>query len=107
MELTTFVGPKGWSLFFELLEVDYVLFNPPITLEHKDFVIVPRYLDVDATKKYRVDDVGVKKYVIVKWLKFQMPDDNPIMDQVHVYEKLASDILAKGMEMCEFSKQTS
>ncbi|KAA3455615.1 ty1-copia retrotransposon protein [Gossypium australe] len=30
-----------------------------------------------------------------------MTDDKPIMDQVHVYEKLVSNILAEGIKMCE------
>ncbi|KAK9028621.1 hypothetical protein V6N11_025774 [Hibiscus sabdariffa] len=46
-------------------------------------------------KNYGADDVGIKKYVVGEWLKFQMTDEKPIMDQVHDYEKLVSDILAK------------
>ena len=30
-----------------------------------------------------------------------MVDDKPIMEQVHEYENLVTDILAEGMKMCE------
>ncbi|KAH1031285.1 hypothetical protein J1N35_043459 [Gossypium stocksii] len=39
--------------------------------------------------------------MLLERLKFQITDDKPIMDQLHIYEKLVFDILAKGMEMCE------
>ncbi|XP_075096523.1 uncharacterized protein LOC142174598 [Nicotiana tabacum] len=51
-------------------------------------------------KKYGADD-GKKKYVFGKWIKFQMVDDKPIMEQVHEYENLTADSLNEGMEMCE------
>ena len=31
-----------------------------------------------------------------------MVDDKPIMEQVHEYENLVTDILTEGMKMCEF-----
>ncbi|KAK5785901.1 hypothetical protein PVK06_040523 [Gossypium arboreum] len=34
-------------------------------------------------KKYRVDDTGIKKYVVGERLKFQMIDDESTMDQVY------------------------
>ncbi|CAN1732005.1 Retrovirus-related Pol polyprotein from transposon TNT 1-94 [Linum perenne] len=52
-------------------------------------------------KKYGGDDVGKKKYVVGAWLKFQMTDDKPIMDQVHQFENLTTDVLAEEMHMCE------
>jgi len=30
--------------------------------------------------KYGLDDAGKKKYVVGKWLQFQIIDDNPIME---------------------------
>ncbi|XP_075077010.1 uncharacterized protein LOC142163773 [Nicotiana tabacum] len=42
-----------------------------------------------------------RKYVIGKWIMFQMIDDNPIMEHVHEYENLTTDVLNEGMEMCE------
>ncbi|PWA93167.1 hypothetical protein CTI12_AA073810 [Artemisia annua] len=52
-------------------------------------------------KKYGADDAGKKKYVAGNWLWFQMVDDKPIMEQVHVYENLVTEVLNEGMEMCE------
>ncbi|KAK8321000.1 hypothetical protein V6Z11_A12G074100 [Gossypium hirsutum] len=99
------------DIFFEELEVDYILFNPPATKKLEDSTAVPEDPDVVAkktkfkkdnkmvrghmlshmannlfdlfvknksaisiwdtlVKKYGVDDVRVKKYVIGEWLKF-------------------------------------
>ncbi|XP_074276851.1 uncharacterized protein LOC141600508 [Silene latifolia] len=52
-------------------------------------------------KKYGADDAGKKKYVVGKWLGFQMVDDKPIMDQVHVYENLCADVVNEGMKLDE------
>ena len=52
-------------------------------------------------KKYGADDAGNRKYVTGKWLRFQMVDDKPIMEQVHEYENLVTDVLNEGMKMCE------
>ncbi|XP_075076368.1 uncharacterized protein LOC142163019 [Nicotiana tabacum] len=52
-------------------------------------------------KKYGADDAGKKKYIVEKWIKFQMVDTKPIMEQVHEYENLTADVLNEGMEMCE------
>lgn len=52
-------------------------------------------------KKYGADDAGVKNYAVGKSLKFQMADDQPIMDHIYEYERLVSNILAEGMKMCE------
>ncbi|XP_057248926.1 uncharacterized protein LOC125494790 [Beta vulgaris subsp. vulgaris] len=42
-----------------------------------------------------------RKYVVGKWLSFQMVDDKPVMDQVHVYENLCADVLNEDMKICE------
>ena len=52
-------------------------------------------------KRYGADDAGMKKYVVGKWLQFRMVDDKPVMEQVHVYENLVTDVLNEGMEMCK------
>ncbi|XP_070005863.1 uncharacterized protein [Nicotiana sylvestris] len=104
-------------IFFEQLEVDYVLFNDPpadivVNSSNAANTVV---VDDDAKKKfekdnktvrglekrYGADDAGKKKYVVGKWIKFQMVDDKPIMEQVHEYENLTADVLNEGMEMCE------
>ena len=52
-------------------------------------------------KRYGDDDAGRKKYVVGNWLRFQMMDDKPIMEQIHEYENIVGDILNEGMKMCE------
>ncbi|KAL2247164.1 UNVERIFIED_CONTAM: hypothetical protein Sindi_2568700 [Sesamum indicum] len=44
--------------------------------------------------RYRDDDTGRKKYVVGKWLQFQMVDEKPIMEQIHVYENLVTEVQA-------------
>ncbi|XP_039141238.1 uncharacterized protein LOC120278531 [Dioscorea cayenensis subsp. rotundata] len=151
---------KRWSqkllIFFEQLEIDYVLFSDSLFIEtdtngtssdplatpittppivqtkqvdeeskkkyEKDNKTVRGHLlnhmsnplfDLFVTqksakeiwnlleKKYGADDAGKRKYVVGKWLQFQMIDDKPIMEQVHIYENLAADVLNEGMKMCE------
>ncbi|XP_019230055.1 PREDICTED: uncharacterized protein LOC109211017 [Nicotiana attenuata] len=138
---------KRWSqkllIFFEQLEVHYVLFNDPPAdivadssntpnivvaddvakkkfekdnktvgghlLNHMTNPLVDLFINFKSAKiiwdslekKYGVDDAGKRKYVIGKWIKFQMVDDKPIMEQVHEYENLTTYILNEGMEMCE------
>ncbi|XP_009629827.2 uncharacterized protein [Nicotiana tomentosiformis] len=55
----------------------------------------------DSLEKNIVQMMREKKYVVGKWIKFQMVDDKPIMEQVHEYENLTADVLNEGMEMCE------
>ncbi|XP_075098004.1 uncharacterized protein LOC142175318 [Nicotiana tabacum] len=96
---------KGWSqkllIFFEQLEVDYVLFNKPSTNVVSNTDVVVDIIWDSLEKKYGIDEAGKKKYVVGRWIKFQMVDDKPIMEQVHEYENLTVDILNEGMEMCE------
>ncbi|KAK9672483.1 hypothetical protein RND81_12G103500 [Saponaria officinalis] len=49
--------------------------------------------------KYGSDDFGTKKYAVARWLKFEIVDGKPIMDQIHDYENLVSEILGEGMEL--------
>ncbi|KAL0404059.1 UNVERIFIED_CONTAM: Retrovirus-related Pol polyprotein from transposon TNT 1-94 [Sesamum radiatum] len=146
---------KRWSqkllIYFEQLDVDYVLFqNPPETpADTSVLAITPSDTSMAATAKsedeakqkfdrdnktvrghllnhmnnslfdlfvshksakdiwttletrYGGDDAGRKKYVVGKWLQFQMVDERPIMDQIHEYENLVTDVLSEGMKMCE------
>ena len=52
-------------------------------------------------KKYDIDDAGKNKYVVCQWIKFQMVDNKPIMEQVSEYENLTSDFLNEDMKICE------
>ncbi|XP_070046393.1 uncharacterized protein LOC142169572 [Nicotiana tabacum] len=138
---------KCWSqkllIFFEQLEVDYVLFNksPADVVDDNSNTVTTVIVDDTAKKKfekdnktvqghllnhmtnplfdlfinyksakviwdslekkYGADDAEKKKYVVRKWIKFQMVDNKPIMEQVHEYENLIADVLNEGMEMCE------
>ena len=49
--------------------------------------------------KYGSDVAKKRKYVVGKWLQFQIVDDKPIMDQVHAYENLCAEVLNEGMKM--------
>ncbi|XP_060210766.1 uncharacterized protein LOC132637736 [Lycium barbarum] len=52
-------------------------------------------------KKCGADDAGKKKYVVGQWIKFQMVNNMPIMEQVHEYENLTAAVLTECMKMCE------
>jgi len=43
------------------------------------------------------DDARKKKYVVGKWLQFQIVDDKSIMEQVYTYENLCAEVLNEGM----------
>ncbi|KAK9705357.1 hypothetical protein RND81_07G050900 [Saponaria officinalis] len=47
--------------------------------------------------KYESDDFGTKKYAVARWLKFEIFDGKPIMDQIHDYENLVFEIFGEGM----------
>jgi len=51
--------------------------------------------------KLRVDNARNKKYVTNEWMHFQITNDKPITEQVHVYENLYAEVLNKNMKMCE------
>ncbi|XP_074313797.1 uncharacterized protein LOC141648991 [Silene latifolia] len=52
--------------------------------------------------KYGTDDFGTNKYTVARWLKFQITDGKPIMDQIHEYENMVSEIIGEGMVLCEY-----
>ncbi|XP_059288559.1 uncharacterized protein LOC132041899 [Lycium ferocissimum] len=129
---------KRWSqkllIFFEQLEVDYVLFDePPVDvpnivtdvsnptggssaaavrghlLNHMTNPLFDLFVTNKSAKEiwdslekiYDTDNAGKKKDVVGKWIKFQMVDNKPIMEQVHEYENLTATVLTEGMKMCE------
>ncbi|XP_059310099.1 uncharacterized protein LOC132061272 [Lycium ferocissimum] len=55
-------------------------------------------------KKYGADDAGKKKYIIGQWIKFQIVDNKPIMEQVHEYENLTADELISHMRTEEANR---
>ncbi|KAK4402770.1 hypothetical protein Sango_1017700 [Sesamum angolense] len=121
---------KRWSpkllIFFEQLDVDYVLFTypseiTPQTTDASTAIVTTSQTVTDSSRredelmakyekdnktntlesKYGGDDAGRKKYVVGKWLQFQIVDDKSIMDQVHEYENIVADVLNEDMKMCE------
>lgn len=50
---------------------------------------------------YGADNDGGNKYVVGKWLQFQIVDSKPIMDQVHEYKNMAADVFTEGIKMCD------
>ncbi|KAL0292118.1 UNVERIFIED_CONTAM: hypothetical protein Scaly_2604200 [Sesamum calycinum] len=148
---------KCWShkllIYFEQLEVDYVLFivPPEITPQTTDastVIVTSSQTMTDSSKRndelkvkyerdnktvrghllnhmtntlfdffvnhksartigntlesrYGGDDAGRKKYVVGKWMQFQIMDGKLIMDQVHEYGNLVADILSEDMKMFE------
>ncbi|KAA0051003.1 ty1-copia retrotransposon protein [Cucumis melo var. makuwa] len=51
--------------------------------------------------RYGEDDAKRKKYVVGKWLQFQMTTDKAVVEQIHEYENLVGNVLSEGMKMCE------
>ena len=75
------------------------MFNPLF-----DLFVIFKSVKIIWTKlgaKYGSDDAEKRKYVVGKWLQFQIVDNKPIMEQVHVYENLCAEVLNEGMKMCE------
>jgi len=69
-----------------------------------DLFVIFKFAEIIWTKleaKYGSDDAEKRKYVIGKWLQFQIIVDKSIMEQVHVYENLCAEVLNEGMKMCE------
>lgn len=50
------------------------------------------------------DEALKKKYFVGQWIKFQMVDNKPIMEQVHEYENLTANVLNKGMKYVEICR---
>ncbi|TYK04655.1 ty1-copia retrotransposon protein [Cucumis melo var. makuwa] len=69
-----------------------------------DLFVVQKFAkDIWSTLEswYGGDDAGRKKYVVGKWLQFQMTNDKPVVEQIHEYENLVANVLSEGMKMCE------
>ncbi|KAK9682872.1 hypothetical protein RND81_10G102900 [Saponaria officinalis] len=118
---------KRWSqkllMFFEQLEIDYVLFSDPHThvketpaatsVENTSPVVSVVKSNEEAIKKFEKANKTVRCQllsnmtdslfdlfmVVGKWLEFQMVDGKPIMEQVHVYENLCADVVNEGMKL--------
>ncbi|RZB51885.1 Retrovirus-related Pol polyprotein from transposon TNT 1-94, partial [Glycine soja] len=52
-------------------------------------------------KKYDIEEAGTKKYVVSRYLKYQMTDDKSVESQSHEIQKIAHDIISEGMTLDE------
>ena len=52
-------------------------------------------------KKYDTEEAGAKKYVVSRYLKYQMTDDRSVEMQSHELQKIAHEIISEGMVLDE------
>ncbi|XP_014627044.2 CBL-interacting serine/threonine-protein kinase 8-like [Glycine max] len=52
-------------------------------------------------KKYDIEKVGTKKYVVSRYLKYQMTNDKSIESQSHEIQKIVHDSILEGMVLDE------
>ncbi|XP_060961376.1 uncharacterized protein LOC133031750 [Cannabis sativa] len=52
-------------------------------------------------KKYDTKEAGTKKYVVSRYLKFQITDDKSVEGQSHELQKIAHEIISEGMSLDE------
>ncbi|XP_073121504.1 uncharacterized protein [Henckelia pumila] len=58
-------------------------------------------------KKYKMEDAGIKKFVVGKFLDFKMVDSKTVMSQVQEIQIILQDLLTEGMEINEPFQVTS
>ncbi|XP_074270818.1 uncharacterized protein LOC141594721 [Silene latifolia] len=109
---------KRWSqkllMFFEQLEIDYVLFSDPPapvkeaavteTVENTPPAKSVVKLNEEDIKKFDKDNKLVRCQLLNNMTDtlfdlFMMADGKPIMEQVHVYENLCADVVNEGMKL--------
>ncbi|KAK4403156.1 hypothetical protein Sango_1056300 [Sesamum angolense] len=52
-------------------------------------------------KKYKTEDVGLKKFIVGKFLEFKMVDFKTVMDQVQKFQTIMHDLHAERMKLSE------
>ena len=52
-------------------------------------------------KKYKIEDVGLKKFIVGKFLDFKMVDSKTVLSQVQELQVVVHDIHAEGMTLSE------
>ncbi|XP_074299405.1 uncharacterized protein LOC141630496 [Silene latifolia] len=109
---------KRWSqkllMFFEQLEIDYVLFSDPPapvkeapvteTVENTPPAKSAAKSNEEDIKKFDKDNKLVRCQLLNNMTDtlfdlFMMADGKPIMEQVHVYENLCADVVNEGMKL--------
>ncbi|XP_074302971.1 uncharacterized protein LOC141637311 [Silene latifolia] len=109
---------KRWSqkllMFFEQLEIDYVLFSDPPapvkeaaiteTVENTPPAKSAVKSNEEDIRKFDKDNKLVRCQLLNNMTDtlfdlFMMADGKPIMEQVHVYENLCADVVNEGMKL--------
>ncbi|KAK4385913.1 hypothetical protein Sango_2715300 [Sesamum angolense] len=52
-------------------------------------------------KKYKIEDAGLKKFIVGKFLDFKMVDSKTVMNQVQEFQMILHDLHAEGMKLSE------
>ncbi|KAL0289599.1 UNVERIFIED_CONTAM: hypothetical protein Sradi_7070000 [Sesamum radiatum] len=95
---------KRWSqkllIFFEQLEVDYVLFTDPPEITTQTTDTSTAIITTSQTDSSRREDELKAKYEKDN-RTFQIVDGKSIMDQLHEYENIVADVLNEDMKMRE------
>ncbi|KAK4385744.1 hypothetical protein Sango_2698400 [Sesamum angolense] len=52
-------------------------------------------------KKYKTEDVGLKKFIVEKFLDFKMVDSKTVMNHVQEFQMILHDLHAKEMKLRE------
>ena len=50
-------------------------------------------------KKYDTEEAGSKKYVVGRYMKFQMVEEKSVVSQSHELQKITHEILSEGMQI--------
>ncbi|KAJ9536585.1 hypothetical protein OSB04_un000234 [Centaurea solstitialis] len=61
----------------------------------------PRELQKAFEQKYKIHEEGTDKYLVFKYIEFQMVDDKPIMEQVHELQVLVNKLNALSIPIVE------
>ncbi|KAL0285290.1 UNVERIFIED_CONTAM: hypothetical protein Sangu_2786800 [Sesamum angustifolium] len=60
-----------------------------------------RALWVSLEKKYQTEDVGLKKFIVEKFLEFKMVDSKMVMNKVQEFQMILHDLHAEEMKLSE------
>ncbi|KAL0289051.1 UNVERIFIED_CONTAM: hypothetical protein Sangu_2631500 [Sesamum angustifolium] len=60
-----------------------------------------RALRESLKKKYKIEDVGLKKFIVETFLEFKMVDSKTVMNQVQEFQMILHDLHAEGMKLNE------
>ncbi|KAL0307100.1 UNVERIFIED_CONTAM: hypothetical protein Sradi_6127300 [Sesamum radiatum] len=52
-------------------------------------------------KEYKIEEAGLKKFIVGKFLEFKMVDSKMVMNQVQEFQIILHDLYAEGMKLSE------